>query len=215
MTLDQSFDTLRRHCDQLLGRVSAQEQVVAEHRATVEALTSEVQVLTYTSAALQALLNAVSADSLASVEQLVTYGLRVVFEDPTLSFRLVVSTKRGAQSVEPRLVHGTVEAPILEAFGGGPATVVAFLLRLLTVRRLRLAPVLLLDEPFAMVSAEYVPNVGKLLRELADQTGMTFVVVTHQPSFLDYAHHAYEAVETSGGTIFKPTKGGVMPIALT
>lgn len=208
--LQQRFDALQRGCDQLVGRVEAQRTAVAEAGAMVTALEADVALLTYVSAALQRLLNTVSEESLTAVEALVTYGLRVVFADQDLRLRLEVSTKRGAQSVEARLIHREVEGPILETFGGGPASVVSFLLRLMTVRRLRLAPVLLLDESFAMVSENYLPNVGQLLRELAEKTGMVILLVTHQPELLGHAHRAYEAVETSHGTVFRALpEGGV------
>lgn len=191
---------------QLLGRVQAQEDVVAGLASEVEALESEVSVLTYTGTALQQLLNSVSVESMETVEQLVTYGLRVIFEDQQLGFRMETENKRGLQWMEPRLTQGEVEAAILDAFGGGPATVVGFLLRMLVCRRLGLAPVVLLDEPFAMVSESYVANVGKLLRELSEKLGFTILMVTHQPGFIEHANKAYEAVETSQGTSFRPVR---------
>jgi ABC-type lipoprotein export system ATPase subunit len=53
-----------------------------------------------------------------------------------------------------------------------------------------------------MVSAQYVPNVAKLLRELSEQMQFTFILVTHQPSFTEHATHAYEVSETSDGATF-------------
>lgn len=201
--IEAKYTQLKSATDKLLGTVEAQQQARDTLAAQLATLRTEVEVLTYTSAALDQLLKLVSVESLETVESLVSYGLRVVFPDQPLAFKIEVSTKRGLQWMEPKLLQGEVEAPILDAFGGGPATVVAFLLRLLVVRRLGLAPVLLLDEPFAMVSPEYVENVGKLLRELADSLGFTFVMVTQDRAYIEFAHHAYEAVETSGGTIFK------------
>lgn len=203
MDLDRQYESLRRGCDQLVGRLAGQQQTAEEVRALVAQLTAEVELLSYTSSALQTLLNTVSHESLAAIEALVTYGLRVVFDDQRLQLRLEVSTKRGVQSVEPRLIHDGVEGPILDTFGGGPASVVAFLLRVMTARRLKLAPLLVLDEPFAMVSDNYLPNVGRLLRELAEKGDLTLLVVTHQQGLVEHAHRAYEAVETSEGTVFR------------
>jgi ABC-type thiamine transport system ATPase subunit len=134
--------------------------------------------------------------------------LQTAFPEQKLACRLEASTKRGQQAIEVRLVHattgGVVDAPILEAFGGGPASVISFLLRLLVVRRTKLAPVLLLDEAFAFVSAEYVEGVAKLLRELADKLGLTIVLVTHQPVFLEVAHVAYRISQDKGAAVFTP-----------
>lgn len=204
----QQYQQLANATRELLGRVRAQEETVADLTTQVGTLDSEVSVLTYTSTALQQLLNSVSVESLETVEQLVTYGLRVIFDDQQVAFRMDTDNKRGLQWMEPRLIQGEVEAAILDAFGGGPATVVGFLLRMLVCRRLGLAPVVLLDESFAMVSESYVANVGKLLRELAEKLGFTILLVSHQQGFIEHATKAYEAVETSQGTTFRPVKAG-------
>ena len=204
--VEEKYQQLRNAVERQLGVVEAQRQTVATLTTEVKDLNDEIAILTFTSTALEQLLKAVSVESLETVEQLVTYGLRTIFDDQALGFKIEVGTKFKQQWMDPKLVQGAVSGPILDSYGGGPATVVSFLLRLLVCRRLGLAPVLILDEQFSMVSAEYVENVAKLLRELADKLGFTFILVTHDRGFLTYAHHGYEAKETSGGTIFEPVK---------
>lgn len=196
------FAHLQTAVDRAYGRYEAQVEAVDQLRQEIGRLEREESLLTLSGTALQTLLNLIAMESLVEIEQLVTYGLQSVFDDQSLTFRLQVETKRGGQTVTPRLVQGRVEAEILDAFGGGPATVAAFLLRLLVVRRLGLAPVILLDEAFSMVSEQYVPRVAALLRELAERLQFTILLVTHQPAFLPYAHRAYEAVG-------RPAKDGV------
>ena len=203
--IDTKYAQLKSATDRLMGVVQAQTQTRDDLATEVTTLTADIDVLTYSSSTLEQLLKMVSVESLDTVEQLVTYGLRTVFDDQALAFKIHVSTKFKQQWMEPKLIDGPVEAPILDAFGGGPAEVVAFLLRVLVVRRLGLAPVLVLDEPFSMVSAEYLENVGKLLRELADKLGFVFIMITHDRGFLEYAEHGYEAIQTSAGTVFKST----------
>jgi len=204
--IKQATDRLVSGSDQLLGSVQAQQRRVVEITNQVSVLTTDVSILTFSSSILETLLKTISVESLNTVEQLVTYGLRVVFPDLSLNFKTDISTKRGAQWLDLKLEDNGVEAPILSAFGGGPASVVAFLLRLLVCRRLNLAPVLLLDEPFSFVSEHYVENVGKLLRELADKLGFEMILVTHADAFLKHANVAYEASPTSKGTVFTKVK---------
>jgi ABC-type glutathione transport system ATPase component len=164
---------------------------------------TEVLLLNHVGAALDELLRKVSLESLDAVEKLITYGLQTVFENPGFAFRMEVSKKMGLQWMEPRLVLDGVDAPVLEAFGGGPAQIVAFLLRLLVLRRLKLAPLLVLDEPFAMVSEQYRANVGKLLAELCARLDLTILMVSHEPEYVDHATKAYTIVETSNGATFR------------
>jgi DNA repair ATPase RecN len=182
-------------------RLHGQRDAIQQRRralaADVEALAAETILLTVTKSALEHLLSRVNAENLERVEQLVTYGLSVVFPDRHLTLKAVATTKRGAPWITLKLKSGDTEAPILDAFGGGPASVVAFLLRVLALQRSGLAPLIVLDETFSHVSEGYVDAVGELLRELADHSEVTILLVTHQPAFLAHATRAYEI--TDGG----------------
>lgn len=196
---------LQRQVDQTMGVYQSRVARTTALQADVTALKAEVETLRLTEIALAQVLSSVSAESLALMEQTITYGLRTVFDDHPLAFKFVTSQARGGQAVTPVLLYKGVEAPILDAFGGGPASVVAFLLRLLVCHRLGLYPLILLDETFAMVSEEYIPNVATLLKELATKLGFTFLLVTHQPAFLDHADKGYRVVEVDGATTFRET----------
>lgn len=202
-----SLADLVQQTERLVGVVEAQRRRFAALDLEVSALEREATLLTVTNATLDKLLELLTVESVGKVEQLVTRGLRTVFHDQRLAFRFEVTTKFRAPWLEPRLIHEGIEAPILDAFGGGPATLVAFILRIVVISRLRLAPVLLLDEPFSMVSSAYVDRVGVLLRDLSQTLGLTIVMVTHQDQFLTHADRAYRAQgdpHGPSGTVFLP-----------
>ena len=198
---------LQSWVEQAFGRYQAVEQRRDALAREVETLTKDVALLTLTETALSTLLSKVSEESLKTIEQTITYGLRVVFDDLQLTFRFRAGQVRGGQALEPVLSDGTTEQPILDAFGGGPATLVAFLLRLLVTHRLQLYPLLLLDETFAMVSDQYIPNLSRLLVELSTTMKMTFLLVTHQKAFVQNATRAYEVQDSTGGAVFAPVQG--------
>lgn len=204
--LSKTYEALVSGCDQLQGLYSAQVQTIDNLKTQIATLEDEQKLLTLSSTVLSTLVKTVSVESLESIERLVSYGLRSTISDQNLRFGLEVSQKRGATYIDPYLVAGEVKGPILDAFGGGPASIIGFLLRLLVCRRLKLAPLMLLDEPFSFLSVDYVENASMLLRELAEKLGVTMILVTHQPGFLRHAHKAYQAVETSHGTVFKSIK---------
>lgn len=199
------LDTLRANVQRLHGVYQSRCRAADALAAETHALTQQGELLTLTEQALTTLLSDVSAESLRAIEQTITYGLQTVFEDRGLSFRFDVTQSRGAQSVEPVLITKQGEAPILDAYGGGPATLVAFLLRLITCYRAGLYPLILLDETFAMVSLEYASNLAKLLRELAERLGYTFVLVAHscRAELTAEATKAYEIVDGPDGATFQ------------
>lgn len=204
MSPPDALGNLLQQVAELVTLREAHRQRMARLAEELDARTHELAVLQECNAAFEVLLTKTGEASLQRIEALVTYGLRVVFTDLQLTFKFAVEHKRGGLAMEPRLIDEAkgVEAPILDAFGGGPASVVSLLLRVIVCKQLNLAPVLLLDEPFAFVSAEYRAAVGQLLKQLADQTGLTIVMVSHEPEFLQYAHHGYAAKDLGTGTTF-------------
>jgi DNA repair exonuclease SbcCD ATPase subunit len=206
--IETALSQLTSAAENLLGRVHAQEQHTQELERTVNELNEDVSILTLSSTVLEQLLKSVSVESLQTIEKLVSYGLQVSFHDQKIFLKMEANQKRGVQYLDLKFHRDGIEAPILKAFGGGPASVCAFLLRLLVCRRLNLAPVLLLDEPFSFVSANYVDNVAKLLRELTDKLGFHIILVTGNTDegYQRHANRVYEGRETSNGTVFLPIK---------
>lgn len=89
----------------------------------------------------------------------------------------------------------------MEAFGGGPASIISLILRVLAIRRLKKWPLLALDETLAAVSDDYVDQTGVFLRELSARTGIPILLVTHKPAFLDHAVNGYRGVEVVDGGV--------------
>ncbi len=134
-----------------------------------------------------------------AVETVVTDALQTIFFDRQLSFEAEVSTKYNRPSVEFFLRQGAKDNPLghrgnpLEAFGGGPSSVASLLLRIMTVLRMKLFPLLVLDESLNAVSDEYIEHMGKFLQSLAEKMGFDVLLVTHKIAFLDFADNGLRA----------------------
>lgn len=200
-----TLDALAQACQQLQGVHDTVAHRVASLDAELADLQAEQQVLVGADEALKAVLQALQQELQQDIVTLVNYGLHTVFPDQPLALSLGLTEKRGGPWADVLVTHRGATGPVLDTFGGGPASVIAFLLRLVTIKRCGLAPVLLLDEPFAMVSANYRDLVARLLRELADKAGLTILMVTHErQEYVAQATHAYEIVETPDGSVCKP-----------
>lgn len=140
------------------------------------------------------------------IEGLVTKGLRTIFGDE-LSFHIVPAVRAKVPVIDfvirSTLNDGTVvDTDIMDARGGGLAATVGALLRIVV---LLLSPdrqdtVLLLDETFAHVSAEYQPRLAEFIRELVDQTPIQVIMVTHSDVFADAADTRYRFDQVDGIT---------------
>lgn len=154
---------------------------------------------------LDRLIQAVAAQGVSRIETMVTRGLHLVF-GPDLSFQ--VEKKVGARGTQYNLqvVHGEVAGNPMTMMGGGVVNVVAFLLRIIMLKRFKLAKFLALDESFNNVSAEYLPKVSEMLRSLADDQGFKILAVTHQEILTDSATKAYLASVKRGKPVLVALK---------
>lgn len=197
MTLTEAIENVERHLLVANAQAETLRTVKAEHE-------SEVLILTEVDLALRALLQTKTKQTLGEAEQLILRGLQTVFGPEWVGVSLDAGLRQGRLSATLKLrnVDGSEGNPV-DTYGGGPASLVAFILRMLVVRRMGLAPLLLLDESFSMVSADYVERVSTFLRLLVDKLGVTVLLVTHQPEFKHAATRVYRASLVNGRTVFE------------
>ena len=175
-TLDTRVSLLREDVKRMKGRMA---QIETEKTLNVKAL-----------GVLDRLIQTVSAQGIGRIEKVVSRGLKLVF-GPDLS--LEVDKKIGAKGTSYRLNvrHKDVVGNPMEMFGGGVVNVTAFLLRILMVKRFKLAKFLALDESFNNVSSEYLPKVSEMLQVLSQDHGYRILAVTHQPILAGSASRTY------------------------
>jgi ABC-type nitrate/sulfonate/bicarbonate transport system ATPase subunit len=122
----------------------------------------------------------------------------------------VVQTQRGKTPevkfiIRSRGLNGrAVETDIMDARGGGLAAVVGFLLRLVVMLLDSKVdqPVLILDESFSHVSAEYEKTLVQFIMQLVEKTNAQVILVTHHlvDAFLEVADKKYRFTQTNGVT---------------
>lgn len=139
----------------------------------------------------------ISANGIGKIEGIVTDGLRRVFGNDQIS--LVVEKRETARGNSYRLLvqKGETLGNPMDSFGGGVQNVVGFLLRIILIKRFKLAPFIALDEQFSNVSPEYQPAVSRMLKTLAG-LGFTIFAISHQPTITSAADIIYEVVVDEG-----------------
>lgn len=140
------------------------------------------------------------------IEELVTRGLVSIFGDE-LSFH-VIQTQRGKTPevkfiVKSQINGRPVETSVMDARGGGLAAVVGFLLRLVVLLLSKdiKEPILVLDESFSHVSAEYERPLAEFIKELVDKTKVQIIMVTHSDAFSEFADRRYRFKLVKGVTV--------------
>jgi DNA repair exonuclease SbcCD ATPase subunit len=197
----------RRTLDSRSGEMRANLLRGKELKEEVEDLKVEVEDLDRVTALLNSMGEDRQFQTQQKIEELVTRGLQTIF-DASLSFHIVQSVQRRSVVVEfvlrTTLGRMVIDTPVLEARGGGVAATIGFLLRLVVMllsSGTRTENLLVLDETFAHVSAEYLSAVGEFLQEVKDKTGVQILMVTHQPELAEFADKVYRFSTEDGKTV--------------
>lgn len=165
----------------------------------VDDLTANLDILAKVGELFRALMDKLVLDHVRSMESVVTKGLQTIFVDQDLSFEAEVSQRYNKIAIDFMIRQDNQRLPVrghpLESFGGGPASIASLILRVIAVLRLKRWPFLALDETLGAVSDEYLDQTGLFLRRLAESTGISILLVTHKPAFLDHAVMAYRGSE--------------------
>lgn len=202
----------RRQRVQALTRSAARIQVIRDQivddlnirHQEVTRLSVQVEKLSKTGELLRVLLDKLVLDQVRVLEKVVTEGLQVIFFDQHLTFEAEVSQKYNKIAIDFFLRQGddttVVRGHPLESFGGGPSSVASLVLRLLSLVRLKRAPILFLDETLAAVSDDYIDAAGLFMQKLAASTGIDILLVTHKQALLDHADLAYQGHEQTSSS---------------
>lgn len=182
----------------LRGRLRTE---LASKQKEVQDLSARVELLTKVSELFRVLMDLLVVNQVRSVESVVTEGLRSIFHDLDLWFEADVDQKYGKIAIDFFFRQGAKDNPLshrgkpLGSFGGGPSSVASLILRVLTVLRLKLWPLLLLDEALSAVSDDYIDSTAQFLQGLAGKMGVDILLVTHKQGFLEHADQAYRCTE--------------------
>jgi DNA repair exonuclease SbcCD ATPase subunit len=204
--LHQRTALRRRELDSMWGEAKSVITRGKELQVEVKDLTGLINELERVTILLNSLGEERQLKAQQTIEELVTRGIQTIFDD-NLSFHIVQTVKGKTANVEfiLRSTHedSVIETAVLEARGGGLAVTIGFLLRVVVMllrKGTREQNILLLDETFSHVSAEYLEGVGDFLKEIVEKTNIQIVMVTHQPEFASFADRVYRFSREDGKT---------------
>lgn len=195
---------LTTHMNGLVFKHRAVEDQLTATRATMLGLEDEKAHLVKCIAVTDKVIEKVAANGVGRVETVVTQGLQLVFGPAiacVLEKRVLAKGTTYAVKIKVDTADGAVIDDPMEAFGGGPVNMIAFLMRMLMIHRFKLAKFMVLDEAFNNVSVSYLPAVSALLKSLTDDHGYDILAITHQPALSSQADRTYHV----GGIIGSPT----------
>lgn len=183
------FESFTRRLAMAEGMRASKVKALDDLRSEVSRLDSKIGTLLMTEKTLKHLIDRLAKNDLERMDKLVTYGLSVVFPDRDIHF----SSRLEEYGKRMRVALRTVEAgnEVSPQSMSSVQVIESFILRLLCMRKLKRAPIMMLDETFAAVDNVNIDNVGKLITQLSEKTGMDVLLVTHLPQFAEWGSHMY------------------------
>jgi DNA repair exonuclease SbcCD ATPase subunit len=178
-------------------RLQYETATIARLTARIKQLEEEKAHLVKAVGTIDRCIQIVSANGIGKIEGIVSDGLKRVFGNDQLG--LFIEKKETARGNSYRLLvrKGDTVGNPMDSFGGGVQNVVAFLLRVILIKRFKLAQFIALDEQFSNVSSEYQPKVSEMLKVLS-KMGFTIFAISHQPTITAAADTIYEVVVDEG-----------------
>lgn len=171
----------RRKADAALADHRHAERAVADEAEALKAAEGRLAVATEGRTVLQGVAKATQEVVHKHISGVVTRCLKAVFGEGAYGFQIEFKEARGKTEAKVSFLRDGQEVIPKDESGGGPLDVASFAVRLaclLLIRpKRRLA--LMLDQPFGNLSANYQPQVARLLIELCDDFGFQFLIVTH------------------------------------
>lgn len=115
-----------------------------------------------------------------------------------VTMELITSRGRSEANVVLQTDHAK-GSDILDWSGGGIADVVSFALRmaLWSLRESR-SSVIVLDEPFKNVSRDAQAKASSLIKYMAEQLGVQFIVVSHEEELIAHADKVFRVTQVDG-----------------
>lgn len=142
------------------------------------------------------LIDALSRTHINHLEKLLNSAVTTIFFDRKYKIQFEVSEYRNSNCLSIYLIEtqedGLEIKTDIKDNGFGIKTIIGFILQVYFILYHKLSPIIFIDEGFSAISNQYIPYLRSLLNSLKEEYGFIFVLVAHDPRFIDIADQTYE-----------------------
>ena len=128
------------------------------------------------------------------ISDLVSSAIASVFPDDPYQFKVIFVERRGRTECDLMLERDGELIDPLTGAGGGVIDIAVLALRLASInmQRGKLRPLLLLDEPFKMLSVDLQNRAGRMIKELSDKMDVQIIMVSHAHEAVEFADKVFQ-----------------------
>lgn len=181
-TIKNSYETTKIKKDNLVSEMTNKINEVHIYEEAINYMKEIIDVL--------------SRSHIDHLEKLLNSAVSTIFFDKNYRVEFEISEYRNSNCLNIYLVevqdNGAEIRTDIKDNGFGIKTIIGFILQVYFIMYHKLSPILIADEAFSALSDQYIPYLRSLLASLKEEYGFTFVLVAHDPRFIDIADRVYE-----------------------
>lgn len=187
--LKSKYDTIQTQLD---NRIKQKEDLQKDMQLKIGQHKTYEFAIEY----MKEIIDKLSRSHIDHLEELLNTAVSTIFFDKRYSIEFELSEYRNSNCLTIYLIEeqedGTKIKTDIKDNGFGIKTIVGFILQIYFILYQGLSPVLFADEAFSALSDQYIPYLRSLLTSLSERYGFIFVLVAHDPRFIDIADKTYE-----------------------
>lgn len=191
--------SIRSKFENLKAIYESEKKKNREIATELAALQEKYNTLNKSQALIRQVIQTLVDKELKPVSEFVTYSLRKVFYDLDLTFSIQRKDTPKGFTYDFYLKNGLFEAEMDDNFGGSVFELIAFVLRLITIRKKKRQHVIVLDEYFKGIGVKYRANLIELLGVLCSTCDFDILLITHDMAFSEGADNVLQAYLTQEG----------------
>lgn len=178
----KTIHQFRSKLNRLLNERELASRQVEEEQKTLEEAKKKLVSIEEARSIVQQITRTIQESCHRQVSEIASRCLEAIFGEDSYSLKIHFEEKRGKTEARIVLKRGDMELddPLNEC-GGGTVDVCAFALRLaaLILSWPKKRKLIVADEPFRHLSAEYRPMARRMLESLSKELGIQIIFVTH------------------------------------
>ncbi len=187
--LKSKYDTIQTQLD---NRIKQKEQFQEDMQNKIR----EHKLYELSIEYMKEIIDKLSRSHIDHLEELLNTAVSTIFFDKNYSIEFELSEYRNSNALNIYLIEeqedGSKIRTDIKDNGFGIKTIVGFILQIYFILYQGLSPILFIDEGFSALSDQYIPYLRSLLTSLSEKYGFIFVLVAHDPRFIDIADKTYE-----------------------
>lgn len=187
-TIDYNIKTF----SDILSRKEIYESEIKKREKEVEQYSERLKFLKGSKELYLKAVDVLYQESIGVLQDTLDTALQYVMNDKDYSIKLELEDKRGTKSLNLALLDNTkgFEVDLKDGVGNGIRAIISFVLKAYYLVNEN-SRVLLLDEKYSQISAQYVPYFMTFLKKFTEEKDFIIVMITHDTRFMNYGDRVY------------------------